>query len=397
MRRTAGKLAGSPISWDQVRAFRLNRHHLSQRAPKKALTSVVTDMGGAQAQLVSAAQVSLWARTENLVPADVNSALWEDRLLAKAWCMRRTVHLLPTEHLAVFVRGTARRAEKEVRYVLNRGVTAERLEELLRVVIAVLDRPVTRSQLAVLVSRELSLPLTTGQWAGWGSRREVPCVKMANFTFPADFLLHLAGARGVLCAGPDNEGESTSVRADAWLPRWHDLPGLRAEQELLRLYLRAYGPATPSDFKAWTQMRLADARTIWTRLESELEPVDIEGEAKWILRADLRELEHAELPGLSVCLLPYFDSFLLGHERRGHLLEARHHPQVYRAQGWIAPVLLVNGRVVGVWTHTRKGDLLTVRVTRFSRLPSGVDPRVRAEAQGLARFLGCSGATTLLS
>jgi uncharacterized protein YcaQ len=352
-------------------------------------------MGGAQAQLMSAAQISLWARTEGLEAAAVDSALWERRTLAKAWCMRRTVHLLPAKHLSVFVRGSARRAEKEVRYVLNRGVAPERLEELLGVVMDVLDEPLTRPELAVRVSQALSLPLATGKWAGWGSRRHVPCVKLGKLTIPADYLLHLAGARGVLCAGPERNGESTSVRADAWLPRWQDVPPAQAEPELLRVYLRAYGPATPSDYMAWTRMRLSDARTVWTSVERELEPVSVEGQTAWVLRSDSRTLDRAELPDLSVCLLPFFDSFLLGHESRTHLLAAQHHRRVYRPQGWIAPVLLVNGQVAGVWTHSRKGGRLLVKVTRFSPLPSGAGPHLRAEADDLARFLGCSSATTV--
>ena len=44
------------VTWNQVAAFRLARHHLSERAPTKALLSVVRDMAGAQAQLLSAAQ-----------------------------------------------------------------------------------------------------------------------------------------------------------------------------------------------------------------------------------------------------------------------------------------------------------------------------------------------------
>src|SRR5947209_14988072 len=51
---------------DQVSAFRLSRHHLVKRAPASALAQVAGDMAGAQAQGLSAAQVSLWARTRGL-------------------------------------------------------------------------------------------------------------------------------------------------------------------------------------------------------------------------------------------------------------------------------------------------------------------------------------------
>lgn len=387
---------GTRVSQDQVSAFRLHRHHLTERAASDTLVSVVAEMGGAQAQIPSAAQMSVWARVRELSTGDIDSALWKDRRLVRAWCMRRTVHLLPSKELTIFVRGTARRAEREIRYIRNRGLAKRTLEELLSAVLAALDQPITRPELAARVSTALGLPRRMGPHAGWGSRREVPCVVVAGLTCPAEFLLHLAGARGVICAGPGAGGESTYVRADAWLPRWHDLPAERAEEELLRLYLRAFGPATPSDFVAWTRMLLSDARGIWARVEPELAPVDVNGDTAWILRSDLAELESSELPRLSVRLLPYFDSFLLGHAGRGHLLEARHHGRVYRPQGWIAPVLLVNGRVAGVWNHLQKGNRLVVRVTKFSTLAPGVAPGIREEAQELARFLDCTVVRTIV-
>jgi hypothetical protein len=95
------------VTWDQVAAFRLSRHHLSERAPTKALLPVVGDMAGAQAQLFPAAQLSLWSRVRDLEIAHVEEAVRE-RKLVKASCMRRTLFLVPAKDLAMFVRGTAR-------------------------------------------------------------------------------------------------------------------------------------------------------------------------------------------------------------------------------------------------------------------------------------------------
>ncbi len=90
-------------------AFRLSRHHLSKRAPAAALGSAAGDMMGAQAQVLLAAQMSLWTRVEVPSIQDVDTALWKERTLVRAWCMRRTMFLLPSDELAIFTRGTARR------------------------------------------------------------------------------------------------------------------------------------------------------------------------------------------------------------------------------------------------------------------------------------------------
>jgi hypothetical protein len=68
------------LSWPQVHAFRLSRHHLTRRAPKKQLARVLGDIGGVQAQLMSAAELQACVRVESTVQ-DVRTALWKDKTL----------------------------------------------------------------------------------------------------------------------------------------------------------------------------------------------------------------------------------------------------------------------------------------------------------------------------
>ena len=51
--------------------------------------------------------------------------------------------------------------------------------------------------------------------------------------------------------------------------------------------------------------------------------------------------------------------------------------------------MLVNGRLVGVWRHTRKGGRLLVELEPFGRLPVWARAELEAEAERLAAFLGC--------
>jgi hypothetical protein len=89
-----------------------------------------------------------------------------------------------------------------------------------------------------------------------------------------------------------------------------------------------------------------------------------------------------------VRLLPYFDSHLLGHRDRRHLVSDEHRHRVSRAQGWIAPVVLVDGRVAAVWKHARGRGVLEVEVTPLERLARPVVAAIRTEAEELRRFLG---------
>ena len=89
------------LTWPQVHAFRMARHHLTKRAPEQDLARVVGDIGGVQAQVMSAAELQVAVRADCRVE-DVRAALWKDKRLVKTWLMRGTLHLLPAEDLPLF-------------------------------------------------------------------------------------------------------------------------------------------------------------------------------------------------------------------------------------------------------------------------------------------------------
>src|SRR2546427_4662081 len=94
-------------SADQVSAFRLSRHHLVKRAPASALAQVAGDMAGAQAQLFSAAQISLWARTRGPSVDDVENALWRGRAPLEKWGVPGGPPTIPPKKFFAFFRGGA--------------------------------------------------------------------------------------------------------------------------------------------------------------------------------------------------------------------------------------------------------------------------------------------------
>src|SRR5260370_14611118 len=136
-----------PVSWRKVAAFRLSQHYLSKRQPSASMASVLADIGGAQSQVLSAAQMSIWARVKGARIRQVNSAIWNDHTLVRAWAMRRTMFLLPSDQLAVFVRGTTRRASYHFPQALSRIGSQQKLHELLDAVLCPLAQPRPRSDL----------------------------------------------------------------------------------------------------------------------------------------------------------------------------------------------------------------------------------------------------------
>jgi len=127
---------------------------------------------------------------------------------------------------------------------------------------------------------------------------------------------------------------------------------------------------------------------VWDRVEPEMAPVQLDGGPGWMLRKDLPVLRRAGIDTPTVRLLPYFDGFLLGHKDKGHIVDVRHYKKVYRPAGWLAPVVLVDGRVAATWSSERKGDRLLTNVESFQRFTGAAREGVEAEADDVARFFG---------
>ena len=64
-------------------------------------------------------------------------------------------------------------------------------------------------------------------------------------------------------------------------------------------------------------------------------------------------------------------------------MAARHEAKIYRPQGWISPVVLVDGAAAGVWKHTRG----RVELEPFARLSRAVREAVDEEAERLHAFV----------
>jgi hypothetical protein len=377
------------VTWEQATAFRLARHHLLENASRRSLLSVVRDMTGAQAQLLPAAQLSLWTRVHDLQPVHVERAL-NRRTLVRASCMRRTLFLVPAQDLSVFVRGSTGRAERELHWALGKGVPARQIDAAIDAALGVMHEPLTRIELAERTCRVLGVQPRYIHGGGWGSRQRVASVPIGELVYPVVDLLHLVASRGIVCYGPKNGGEATFVRADAWIPNWKDMAREQAESTLLRWYLHSFGPATPADFAMWSGVGMHNANAIWARERAAITSVDVEGWPASILLDDVDELLQARFERPTIRLLPYFDVFLFGHREKQHLAEEEHHAKIYRPQGWVYPVVLVDGRAAAVWEHALEKDSLRIRVTKFHALVRKVVAAIEAEAAELAHFHGVS-------
>ena len=366
------------MSSTQVNLFRLGRHCLSRRFNLPDPAYIASRMCGAQAQVLSAAEMSIGTRAEGMVASHVKHALLKERRLIKTWAMPGTLHLLATEDLPLYVAALGRPLKQNVaRWLDRRGLDHHASDKLSDAILKALKAgPLTRKELATQVCRLLGADAAEWIEHSWGG--VVKCIAL----------------EGHVCFGPNHGNNTTYVRVDKWVgdsERISDnagnMPQDEASMELIRRYLKVYGPADMRDYCAWSGLRVREAKGPWQALKDELVPVNADGRSLWLLAEDMDALVATKIEPDIVRLLPNFDSYLLAHKNKDHIVHKDYYKQIYRSAGWIAPVILTNGYAVGTWSYRRKSNRIQIELAPFEPLESNVWSMVKAEAEDLGRFL----------
>jgi len=357
-----------------VLAWRMQRQHLAARAARDDALEVVRDISGLHAQLTASGELALWARVTGLERAEVSLALWEDRSLVKTWAMRGTLHLMRSDDLGLWVgaQSALKPRHHGGSWLRYNGLTREEADAMLDAIPVALDgRELTREELAVEVARVTGIKgLDDKLKSGFGE------------------LLKPAAFRGHLCFAPSDGQRVRFARPDQWLGPWEPVDTEEATLEVARRYLSRYGPANREALARWFGMSSPTEAGRWLkRLGDEAVTVDDAG-TTYMLAADLAAAGSAE-PEAVVRLLPAFDQYVVAAPRDSDdVVAANARPRVYRPQAWLSPVLVVDGRMVGIWSHERKGSAVEVEIEPFGRVPRAVRAAAEAEAEGLATFVG---------
>jgi hypothetical protein len=364
------------LSWGQVSAWRMRRQYLDPRTERTA-GEIVGRLCGVQAQVWSAAEMAVALRQSAPDRDSVNRG-FADLSLMKTWAMRGTLHLLrPSEAGAYLSLMETTGFWLKPSWQRVSGVTPRQIDELTEKVAGILYGAVlTRDQLVTqVVADKRFAGMEERLRSGWGQ------------------VLKPLAWRGVLCHGPNQGNKITFTHPAGQFPDWGERPEPdEAAPAVIEAYLGAYGPATPEVFDRWLSLNSTSKprlRQWFGDMGDKLTEVDVEGRQALMLTEHVEELAGIE-PGKGVRLLGGFDQYILGPGTTDEvLLPKEHRAAVSRTSGWISPIVVVNGRVAGVW------DLLDQEIVVSPFPDSGRLPlkELQKETVHVARASGLSRLT----
>lgn len=333
---------------------------------------------GAQAQVLSAAELSLATRTDGATRADVRAALWERHSLVKTHGPRGTLHLLSTVDLPMWIGAFADIPQPPSPFPADVRLTAEQTEEVVTAIgKALQDAELTIDELSEAVTE------ATGPWAA------DPVMPAFQGMWPRWRQAHaLASQRGFLCHGP-NRGRKVTYTS----PRRHTdgrppLDGRTAREQLAERYLHAYGPATAQDFARWLGAPRAWAEEVFRDMEGggRLQPAEADGSPA---RVNAGDTEFPTEAPRGVRLLPYFDAYVIASRPRERLYPGAAAERALAPSGQAGnfPVLLIDGVVAGVWHQRRSGRTVHITVEPLTPLTARHRAALETEVERVANVL----------
>jgi hypothetical protein len=344
------------------------RLHNQSIDPAAATTpgEVVKGLGAIQAQDYVGALWAIGLRMKASTEQTIEQAI-SDRKIIRTWPMRGTLHFVAPEDvrwmLTLLTPRIMARAERRHKQLELDSATFARSEVLVTKALQGGKRLTRPEMMAVLEQGGIS---TSGQ-RGY-------------------HILQWAGQSGLICFGPRQGKQETFVLLDEWLPEGgNSLSREESLAELAHRYFTGHGPATIQDFIWWSGLPATDARASLEMVESQLAHQELGGQRYWI--SSTSPTTKAASP--AAYLLPGFDEYLLGYKNRRAVLDPAHARKVVPGGNVIfKPLLVIDGRVVGIWKRTLRKTKVLVRLEPFEFLSPAQLEVAASAAEPYGCFLG---------
>ena len=298
--------------------------------------------------------LAIQARSDDVAPADVERALYDERSLVRMLAMRRTLWAVPRELVpVVFAAATkavaATQRKRLEGFLRESGVTTRPGPWITRAGNAAVAAVAARGEaMTTEVTRDVALlakklRFGSGKWE-------------VEQSAGARVLPQMAMEGRLIRGRPRGTWISPQFRwvtTEDWLGGpIEELDVAAAQAELLRRWLAAFGPATEADIRWWAGWTAREARAALAAVAPA--EVDLGGGTGYVLADDL---EPTSAPERSAALLPTLDPTTMGWKQREWYLGA-HGPTLFDTNGNAGPTIWWDGRIVGGWSQRRDGEIM---------------------------------------
>jgi len=328
------------------------RHYLAISATD--VESVAADLVGLHSSDPAAVYLAAWARVGNFSVDRLEDALYEQRSLLRMLGMRRTMFVVTRDGAAMMDAACTkalieRQRRRHAAVIEKSGIAGDGAAFTDRVAAATLEALEARGEATAKELSEdvpeLRQKIQFGEGKSWRGS--------VGLSTRVLFLLAIEGR--IVRGRPKGSWISSQYRwaqTKAWLGG--PLPELdqdTARVDLLRSWLRSFGPGTEVDVKWWTGWNLGATRAALADVGAV--EVELDEGVGYVLEDD----RHIDPPPEWAALLPGLDPTTMGWKERGWYL-GDYADALFDRNGNAGPTVWSNGRVVGGWAQQPDGRVV---------------------------------------
>jgi len=318
----------------------------------------------------------------------LDQVLYERRELIRLEAMRGTLFIVPVELAPVIHQATKLSDAELAKWLESWGISPKECNALSRHLLKILEAgPMPLSEIKrTLPGKVRSVEQQAGAYKRISYRG-------TNVNVVLQALVHQG-----LVGSEKSPGDWQTTQANRYFlikQLYPDLeleaiPPAQARIELIKSYIRAFGPVSAEDCAWWTELPKAEVKHALEGLQWQLISIEVEGlqGRMWMLKDDHERFLKFESPKTpAVRLLPYEDPYTKGYRgRAGRLIAPKQERQAYEG-GSVKPTIVVDGRIVGLWEADVERGQGPVTLCPFERLSSAVKTKLRQQGEAMARFI----------
>lgn len=348
---------------NQISEIRLNNQQITQKKFKQP-GEVVKWMGAMQAQDYGMARWAIGLRLPGAREKDIINAIDEGKII-RTHLLRPTWHFVAAEYLQPLLTISAPR----IRSAMNSRSKQLGIDD--KIISKV--KKIIESQILEKghVLREELVQAFEKAGIGLGDNR-------------AAHLLMYAEIDGLICSGKTRNGKHTYALLEERMQKIHSHNREEALAILAEIYFRSHGPAETEDFTWWSGLTVKEARLAVHLIKGSLNNLKSNSHEYWCYEQSIPET----VKDNSVYLLPAFDELIVGYKDRTSVLPSENIKKTILKNGMFKPVILKNGKAVGIWKRTVVKDKIRFESQLFNGLKRNGEEEILKKINEFGRFSG---------
>ena len=309
----------------------------------KTAKEVVQWLGAVQAQDYYMAKWAIGLRMLNATDQLLEDAISKAEII-RTHVMRPTWHFVPAEDIRWMLKLTAPHIKTSIKsYQEKLGLNAKIFNRTNAIIEKLLQNNnyLTRAQIVSELKKK----------------------KISVDNLQATHIMFDVELNGIVCNGPMREKQFTYALVDERVPLTKSVTREEALFKLSKKYFNSHGPATVQDFAWWSGLPAADARLGLEMAKEKLIGEKVDNKIYWLDGA----LNSAKSFNQTTPLfLPAYDEFMISYTHRSASLDPRFSKIILVGNGIFRPIIVVDGKVIGIWLRTIKKDHVAITVKFFS-------------------------------